>query len=321
MTTSGVYSFYVTRDDIIRQAMLGIGKLGANATPTAVQTQDCAMMLNMMIKQWMGKTDFAPGLKVWTRKHGHLFLSNQTGRYLVGPGATGWTENYVYPLSTATVSAAGTVLTVDDVTGISAGYNVGIELDDGSLQWTTASSVNTGTNQITIPAPGLDYQSSVGNQIFAYQTAAQQPLEIETAVLRDQDLNDTPLNIMIVQDYDMLPNKANPTFIQDPTAIYYEFQLGNSYLYTDAGAAEDVTKHICLTYMQPVQDFVNGNDTPYYPQEWYLPLCLGLSKLICPMFNRVWTQLMQDNFNTALAIAQHKDPERSTMYFQCNPDG
>lgn len=313
MATSGVYSFSVTRDDIIRQALLNIGKMDPDDTISPVQAQDAALTLNMMCKQWMGKTDFAPGLKVWTRKHGHLFLSNTTGRYLVGPGATGWSNNYVFPTLVASVSAASAALVLSSTSGISVGYFIGIEQTDGSLFWTTVLSVSS--PNVTLLSP-LPVGALIGGQVFAYQTTAQQALFIETASLRDQNLVDTPIKILTVQDYDMLSNKSDPTNLQDPTAIYYETQLGNSYLYTDAGAAQDVTKHLVLTYMEPVQDFTTALDNPYYPQEWYLTLCWGLSKQICPQYNRVWTPLMEENFITSLKMSQQKDAERSSLYFQ-----
>lgn len=313
MATSGVYSFSVTRDDIIRQALLNIGKMDPDDTISSVQVSDASLVLNMMVKQWMGKTDFAPGLKVWTRKHGHLFLSNITGRYLIGPGATGWTNSYVFPVLTASTPAASATLVLSSTSGISGGYFIGIEQTDGSLFWTTVQSV--ASPNVTLVSP-LPVGSSIGSQVFAYQTVAQQALFIETAVLRDQNLVDTPIKMLTVQDYDMLSNKSDPTNIQDPTAIYYETQLGNSYLYTDAGAAQDVTKHLVLTYMEPVQDFTTALDNPHYPQEWYLTLCWGLGKQICPQYNRVWTPLMEENFITSLKMSQQKDAEKTSLFFQ-----
>jgi hypothetical protein len=315
MTTSGSYSFSVERDDIIRQAMLNIGKLDPFEAPDAQQKADCAFVLNMMCKQWMGKADFAPGLKVWTRKHGHLFLNNSTGTYTIGPQATGWTNSYVYPVLTAATGAGAAALTVSSAAGIAMGYYFGVQQTDGSLFWSTVLSV---AGLVVTLNDNLTVGSVSGGQVFAYQTTAQQPLFIETATLRDQNLNDVPVSILAtVQDYDILSSKASgQQYSMDPTAIYYENQLGNSLLYTDAGAAQDVTKHLALTYMEPVQDLINPTDSPYYPQEYYLPLCWGLSKLICPMFNRVWTTLMEDNYKAALAIAQQKDAEVSTIYFQ-----
>lgn len=314
MTTSGSYSFSVTRDDIIRQAMLNIGKLDPYESPDAQQTQDISIALNMMVKQWMGKADFAPGLKMWTRKHGHAFLQNNTGRYVLGPSSTtGWTNDYVYPTLATPAAASATTLVLSSISGMAVGNYIGVELDSGNLFWTTVATLPSTT--ITINT-GLPSSAAAGNQVFAFATIAQQPLLIETASLRDIYSTDTPVKVMTVQSYDFLPNKADTTNLQDPTAVYYENQLGFGYLYTDAGAAQDVTKHLALTYMEPVQDFTTAQDTPYFPQEWYLPLCWGLAKLICPMFNRPWTQLMQDNFNSAMVMAKQKDAERSDLYFQ-----
>ena len=314
MTTSGSYSFGVSRDDIFRQALLNIGKLDAYENPDSQQVQDLSILLNMMVKQWMGKADFAPGLKMWSRKHGHMFLQNNTGQYAIGPSCTtGWTNTYAATTLAASAAAGATTLVLNSIAGMAVGYYIGIELDSGNLFWTTIATLPSTTMTITLALPS---SASATNQIFAFQTIAQQPLFIETATLRDVNNQDTPLKIMTVQAYDYLPNKADPTNLQDPTAIYYENQLGSGNLYTDAGASQDVTKHICLTYQEPVQDFTTSLDTPYFPQEWYLPLCWGLGKLACPQYNRVWTPLMAENFITSLRIAQQKDAETSQLYFQ-----
>lgn len=313
MTTSNSYSFSVSRDDIIRQAMLNIGKLDAFEVPDAVQTADCTLMLNMLCKSWMGKSDFAPGLKVWTRKRGHLFLSSTTGQYSVGPGATGWTNSYVKATISVAAAAAATTLTLTSVAGMAIGDRIGISLDSGALFWTTILTIPSTT--ITVSA-GLPSSAAALNVVFTYTTAAQQPLFIESAILRDIYSSDTPIKILrSTQEYDILSNKTDTTNVQDPTAIYYENQLTNSYVYTDAGASQDTTKHLVLTYMEPIQDMVNPLDTPSYPQEWYLPLVWGLSKNICPMFNRPWTQLMSENFITSLRVAQQKDVESTAMFF------
>ena len=90
MATSGTYSFSVTRDDIIREAMLNIGKLDVYGSIDPVETADCARKLNMMVKTWMGTIDFAPGLKMWTRQRGDLFLSQTQYRYAIGPTGDNW---------------------------------------------------------------------------------------------------------------------------------------------------------------------------------------------------------------------------------------
>lgn len=318
MTTSGTYSFSVARDDVIRLAMLNIGKLEENETPSARETTDCSMMLNMLVKQWQGTADFAPGLKTWTRRHGHLFLSSTTGQYTLGPGGTGWTNNYVTTTLTAAAASGQPVVLVTANTGMVVGDNFGVVLTSGALFWSTIKTIASLT--ITLNT-NLPTGASSGGVVFDYTTTAQQPIVIETAFLRDYTNSDTPIRKMIVQEYDYLPSKTNPTFISDPTSIYYEFQLTNGVLYTDCAGSIDTTKHIGMTYMEAVQDLNSANDTFEYPQEWYLALAWGLAKQICPMFNAPWTELMKENAAMALAIAQKKEPDRSVMYFQCGEDG
>lgn len=313
MSTSGTYSFSVTAYEIVRQAMLNIGRLDPDEAPTASEMRDCTFVLNMMCKQWQGKADFAPGLKVWTRKRGHLLLSNTTGQYTLNSSAQGWTNSLVQTLSASSVSTGASAVTVASATGFVAGQTIAIELITGALFYSTISTVvGTTINLLTT----LTANSTSGSAVFAYSTAAQFPLNIETAILRDDTLNDTPLKILQVQDYDNLPQKADPTNQSDPSAILYELGLNTGTLYTDVGAAQDVSKHIVLTYMESVQDFNTTVDEPYYPQEWYLALCWGLSEQICPMFKANWTPKMEALKASALAIAQHKGAEIITLYFQ-----
>lgn len=314
MTTSGVYASTINSVGIVRQSMLNIGELDEDEDPTPRQYNDCLALLNMMVSQWMAKADFAPGLKVWTRKRGNVFLSTTTNQYQLSAfNTTGWTNSFVKNV-TSQFSAQGTnSLRLVSTAGIHNGDFLGYVGSDGQLYWTTVASA--AGNPITTTA-NLQVGVSAGANIYTYTTPAQYPVVLETALLRDDFGNDTPLRILQVQSYDMLPSKANPTYSGDPTAIYFETNLGFTTVYTDVAVAQDTTKYMVLTYMEPVQKFVNPNDTPYYPEEWYLALTWGLSEQICPMFKKKWTEKMEQLKNTAMSIARNKDGEVSVLYFQ-----
>jgi hypothetical protein len=313
MATSGTYSFTVNRDQIIRTALLVLGKLDESELPSAQETTDMALLLNMLMKQWQGKADFAPGLKMFSRRHGHLFLSPTTGQYTVGPAAQGWANSYTQTTTSSAVAISVSVLPLTSTTGMAVGDNIGVLLSSGAIQWTTITVI-AGLH-VTLATSTAGAVSNAA-QVITYTTTAQQPVVVETAFLRDAQGSDTPLKIMTVQEYDLLPSKAQSTFISDPTAIYYENQKTNGVLHTDCAAAQDMTKHICLTYMEAVQDVNAASDEVSYPQEWYLALVYGLAKLAAPIFTVPWTQVMAENAATSLAIAQKKDGETSTMFFQ-----
>lgn len=325
MSTSGTYSFTVTRDQIIRDAMLNIGKLDAYSNPDAQENTDCAFKLNMMVKTWMGRQDFAPGLKMWTRQRGDLILSSTQYRYALGPSGDNWmggvaadpNSNYLSTTLATGAAQGATTLTPQaaDIGNFTANDYVVIQLDNGDIWTTTVVSVGATTFVI---ADALPEAADCCNVIWNYTTKGQRPLELVTALLRETIGTDTPLDFMTLQTYEQLPTKVAPGYVGDPSSLYYEAQLTNGQLYIDVAGAQDVTKTIHIVYLRPIQDFNVGTDNPEFPQEWYNALCWGLSRQICPMFNAVWTPDMQANYDEAMAFARESNSERTEIYFQPN---
>lgn len=335
MALSGTYSYSVVRDDIIRQAMLNVGAIGEGETATAQEVNDCSIKLNLMVKQWMGKQDFAPGLKMWTRTRSDLFLSLSKGQYALGPTGDNWAAgvtavagaNYGQDQLIANASAAATTLNVG--VGSTSNYTVNdflvVQLNSGDIYSTTIQSINAGAGTFTIPSPGLPSAANANNYLWNYTTKGQRPLEILTYVLRDINNSDTPLNVMNLQDYEILPSKTMTNFPGDPTACYYESQFAsgtsinqNGQLYLDVASCQDVTKHIHCVYLKPVMDLNNPNDNPEYPQQWYRALCWGLSIEICAMFDGIWTKDMDQNYRESIAMAREPEGETTSLYFQAN---
>jgi hypothetical protein len=314
MTTSGVYSFSVNTNDIVREAMLNIGKLGEAENPSAQEYTDVSRKLNMLAKQWMAKQDFAPGLKMWKRRHGALFLSQSKFAYNLGPTGDNFTNTWFQTATTANAAANATTINVPNA-NMTVGDFVIFQLDSGANFQTTVSTKVGGT-QITIPPGSIPSSMALGSVLFSFTTKAQRPEIIETSTLRDSTGADQPIKILTLQDYDLFSSKQQPGYLSDPSFIYYEAQLVNGVLYIDVFGASDITKFLYISYMEPVQDFVNTTDTPDYPQRWYLPLSWGLTKQIAPMFNLPFTKDMQDNLNDCLAIAREPDSDVNNIYFQ-----
>jgi hypothetical protein len=330
-TSGSSYSFSYTRDQVIRQAMLDMGALQEGESPTAQETSDMARLLNGITKQWMGNTDFAPGLKVWTRKRGELFLSPTQYTYALGQSGDNWVESTTglsypqkYGQTTLTAAAAvnATVLPVASTSQLNIRDYIGIQVG-GGIFWTTVSGIGVGT--VTIPAPGLSAATVGGVFVWNYTKKAVRPLVVITALLRDQYANDTPMRIIpTVEEYEGLPNKTAPSNVADPTAVFYESQFKNQApngrLYLDVGGAQDVTKHLHLVYLAPTEDFINPGDAPDYPQQWYDPLVLELAKRGAPMFDCAWTQDLEELRKEAIAIAKQGDPEQSSASFHVDDD-
>jgi hypothetical protein len=335
MALSNSYSFSVTATDIVRESMLNIGALGEAETPTAQEFADCLRKLNMLVKQWMGKQDFAPGLKMWTRQRGDLFLSSTQGSYQLGPIGDQWaggvatstTETYLRTTLTATTASGSAVLTFASTAAFTVGDFVVVQVSSGDIFTSKVLSINSGAGTVTMQnALPTGVTANFNGFVWNYTIKGQRPLAILTCVLRDSAANDIPMNVMTLQDYEFLPVKTSKQFVGDPTAFYYESQIGSDQLtpiisgggrlYTDVGGAQDITKHLHCVYLRPVMDMLNPGDNPEYPQQWYRALCWGLSKDICPMFDAEWTNDMQENWADSLAMARQADADRTSLFFQ-----
>jgi hypothetical protein len=346
MALSNTYNFSVVRDDIIREAMLNIGAIGEAEVATAQEVSDCARKLNMLSKQWMGRQDFAPGLKMWTRQRADLFLSSTNNTYYLGPNgiianANNWAAgvaaipgaNYGQDQTIATTAAGSAVLTVG--VGSTGNYTTGdyivVQVTAASsglidIFSSTIASINAGAGTVTMNAViPTGFSVGVNAYIWNYTTLGQRPLEIATCILRDINNNDTPIDTMTLMEYEQLPSKNQVQNTADPTKIYYESQFasgtnpsGPGVLYIDCYGAQDVTKHLHIVSLWPVMDFNNPGDNPHYPQQWFRALSWGLAKDIAPMFDATWGKTEDDNFKDALAMAREPDSETSPLFFTVN---
>jgi hypothetical protein len=114
MATSGSFNFSVTRNEVIEEGYKAARILGQDQTMNARDITDGAMALNLLVKQWQGRSDFAPGLKVWSRQRITLFLAKGQQRYVIGPASTDARCSAQYGRTTisATEASGQTVLSI-----------------------------------------------------------------------------------------------------------------------------------------------------------------------------------------------------------------
>lgn len=322
MASSGSVDFSLTRDNIIQSALEDLNVMQAGDTTSSASFTDHSTMmarkLNMLVKQWMGVADFAPGLKTWTNKRAYLFLQKGEGVYTLGPTTTNtgttnkWASSYVTTTIGAAEAAGQTILTLTDGSIFADTNRIGIELDTGYMQWTVVSGAPSGNN-VTV-ANALTSAAAAGRRVFGYATTAQarRPMHILTASMRDTNTTDRSMFPMNLEDYEGIATKISEG---DPGQYYYEAQLTDGVLYIDC-AASDVTDVMRVVYASPTEDFDAAANDADYPQEWLRPLALGLTVEACGNFGQearaAYFKTLRDE---ALAIARNANAEKNDLYF------
>src|SRR5262249_19734518 len=137
------------------------------------------------------------------------------------------TSAYGYVSAEVNVAAVtgATVISVDDGSVFTNGYNIGVVLDDGSMHWTTINAHSAFNVTLTV---GLPSAAAAGNAVFSYQTKTGRLLRIVDARVKSIDSGtETPLMMTARVDYNMLSNKSEPGTINQ---IFYDRQLSAGYI-------------------------------------------------------------------------------------------
>lgn len=313
MPSSGSVDYTVNALDIINDAMSNIGELAAGETLSSDDVSFCLGKLQRLVKQWQGTADFAPGLKMWSRKRATLFLQSGQASYSLGPSGDHATATYYSTTLDAAELAGQTILSVTSTTSMTAADYIGVTLDDGSVHWSTISSFVAG-DTVTIAA-GLPSAAARDNRVVWYTTKMRRPLQILTATVRNSDNQDLGLlSPITLAQYESIGDK---TADGTPAAFYYESQLTNGVIYLDV-EPDDVSKVLRIVYLSPIEDFDASTDTADLPQQWFRALGWQLAMDLAPAYGRQITPELKLNRDESLMIARNADPETSSLFFEPN---
>lgn len=306
MATSGSSNFAMNRDQIITDVLEDAGVIGAGDTPVTDDVDACSLKLNMMVKAWM-----AQGIHLWALEEATLFLADGTASYSLGATGTHCTNTYVRTTLSTDEALGSTSIGITSATGMSASDNIGIELDDGTIHWTTISGAPSTTTTI---ATGLASAASSGNTVFAYTTKINRPQRILSAYRRDTDDNDTEITMTSREDYARLTKKTTEG---KTVQAFYDPQLTNGVLYAWP-APDDATDVIRFWYERPLEDFDAVTDNPDFPIEWAEAICAGLLYRIARKFRKTQAEIndYKRDADEKLQIALGFDRESVSIMFQ-----
>lgn len=320
MATSGSWDYSLTAAGIIADAYENLGVVIPGGTISSARSTKAMTTLNLLVKQYQGTSDGAPGVKVHTRQRITLMLAKGQQTYLVGPAATDarsstllgrTTVSTAYVSGTSLIVAANTDTTTYPGTTISmtSADFIGVVLSDGTIGWTTLNGTPGGTT-LTLTA-GFSLGAAVGNYVYWFTKRAQRFPVIESAVLRQPGLTDSTLGIYTeARQYDQ--GVGDKYADGSPTAILVEPLRLNTRV-TCNSQPTDVTQQIILTVLYPSEDYDATTDDVAYPQEALRFLSWELAFSLSPIYR--WTPQMDALRKEARAMYLNLNPENSAMFF------
>ena len=259
MSSSGSVDFGSTRSNLIEDALRKCGVLREGVSASANQLTTGARALNIWIKS--GHTDVMP---LWAIKEGAVFPIAATSSVTLGPSGGHAATTWVHTQLAAAGASGATSLTVDSITGISASDNIGVELDDGTVHWTTVSGAPSGTTVVL--TTGLASAAAIDSHVYTYTSKTVRPLKIvQASNFNYTDNTELPVNIISRDEWIRHTEKTSESATINE--IYYDPQLtrGVLYFFPRFLNGDSIIK---IWFRRPIEDMDAAGDTLDYPQEW-----------------------------------------------------
>lgn len=284
LTTSGTYTYSASVITLLTAALRQVQVIGEEETASGAQLQTGLDAMAAMCKGWQ-----ASGIHVWCEEEGILFLQPGQTQYKIGAGSPDHVTLFDSLLETSlTVTAAtgaGSV-TLDSVTGVASGDQIGIQLDAGTTFWTTVNGAPSGS--IVTLTTVLPSQATSGALAFDYSTPLYRPLRVMGG--RRYNLFsriDISMNMWARLDYEAQPNKYTTGI---PTAFFFDPQTGQGAYSQPVGlwnswpTPQDNTNAARFTAQRPVQDIASLANIPDFPVEWNAALKWNLALELGPEY-------------------------------------
>jgi len=266
MATSGSTDINATQLDIINGAFRLLGLVGVGETRSPEEIDNASSALNLLLKELQ-----ADNIGLWLDRTVTLFLGKGTQSYTIGPSGNHATLTPLDTELSADIASDETDITVDAITGFSDGDYIGVELDNGEMQWTTINGTPSGSTIVLTDA--LTDDAAENNTVVGYTTKSLRPLEIKNIRLRKSSTSEIPMEMVSQNEYMLVTNKTSEG---SPSIAYYDPQLTNGVLYIWP-TTSTVDSRIVFTAKYPIEIFDDWTDSPDFPEEWLMTLryCLA----------------------------------------------
>ena len=292
MALSANFDLSTTRTLIIESSLRKLGALAEGQAATATSLTTASEALNYMIKAWA-----AEGMPVWNLKRGYIYPLADDSEMDLNPASTAdhWTEELILTKLTDNAASGATTITVSttagiDVTGTTTNSDIiGVEMNDGSIHWTTISA-GGGTTGLTLAAALLpaNQTASSSNRVYAYTTRAQAPMEIEGAWRVNAATGDR-IEVRNTALFEILDNVNLTSDLEGPVLEYnYQKQInttgGSVGVFRIWPRFENGDEYLEILFQAPFDDMDAATNNPTFPQEWFEAIVYGLAVRLAPEY-------------------------------------
>lgn len=308
--TSATSTTLRTAGEIITEALLLCQGLDQDEPVDGQALAQGIRRLNDIVTSWHTR-----GLHQWRKQEIVLPLNDGQYEYYLGDATTDeyWADEEDFFATTAASAAASgaSTLVLTSAANYTNGDYVGIELEDGTRQWTTATKAS---NTLTLDATLTD-DVAAGASVYMFTSRPARPLRVIHARRRSStDAVDVPVRIEAHNFYRDQPAK---TSTGTPVHIHYQPTLTSGRLFVWQ-PANSVTQQLRLTVERPFALVESSSDVPDVPDEWNEALTYTLAMRLEPTYGHLdiaRVQMLRADATRLELDALSFDSDTGSIYF------
>lgn len=279
MALSNSFDFTLNKNDIIEEAFSRIGYMSEGYSPSSYDYDKASKALNMWLKSIQRDSDF-----LFNREDAVLFLDTTSRSYDLGSSNDHAClfSDFVETTLGAAEASGQTELTVTSSAGMAASDYIGIELADGTRQWTTIVSVDDATT-ITVTA-ALTGTANSAATIYTYTNRLKRPLDIRDVRIRYSEGTNKTERCLTLLDRTGYNGIASKFTTGSLSSYYYDRERtspGKVYVWPINSNINDL---IYFSASRSLDDMDSTTDTLPLPSEWELAVVLNLAAQLAPMY-------------------------------------
>lgn len=261
MPTSGSTNFNLTAEEIVTEICEQLCIIPIGGTVPGELYTSIIRTLNLMLKDWQ-----MDGIFLNLEQQAYIFLNpDQQSYQLGGSGADKAVTDYNYTYISSDEASGQTTLSVTSSSDMAVNDVIGIQLDDGTLHWSTITNVPTSTT-VTINNALTD-DASANNIVYTYDPAnvIGRPIEVSDVQLHIfSSGNDLKVYPIAKRKYNNIPNKS-------ATGQPFQYFIDKQNSYTKLHiypTSSSVDRILQVTIKRVIEDLDSSVDSVDMPQEW-----------------------------------------------------
>ncbi len=309
MATSGQTFLVKTCQEVIREAFAQLNIIAQSNQGTTLNgdfAADGKIALNNFLKTLQRKR------LPWLNRTSVLFLEKEKRIYTLGANADkACAQSDLIDRKTTAAALAAQAVVSCDVASLAVGMQAGVELDNGSLFWSTIAVI--GAASVTL-AGNLTAAAASGNKIyFCTEFITDLPLVINS-IQREEDSTQIPLQKYSRERYMGLSSKNTAS---SPNIYYYSHQLLAGDLYLNP-VPENPKDYLNIDYVCPIQVCLNLTDDLEIPDDWYNYIELSTALQLANKYsisNERLQRIKQESLEQELILFESRELAKEPMLY------